>query len=153
MPTYRYRPRTSHHCATCKGVVIDFASIHDPVRALCPDCGNEVYVSIPVPRMNLRRLKRSIHESHDYREDLARFKNDPDCYVDGPRALSKLKDKRKRAGWEMTRQFGSIQTDAQNCPTGTDPEQMKHEAYEEARATGFSLDDPDVQEFLGTDEE
>lgn len=63
----------------------------------CFECGLR-----KVQTFSLRHGMRG--DMRDYREDLARFPCDPEALVDGPRALSKLKDKRKREGWEFQKE-------------------------------------------------
>jgi len=61
----------------------------------CADCGRR-----RAPHPKIRHGIRG--DCRDYREDLARFPGDPEAYVDGPRSLQKLIDKRKRQGWVDT---------------------------------------------------
>jgi hypothetical protein len=75
-------------------------------------------------------------DCRDYRDDLARFAGDPEAYVDGPAALQKLIDKRKRQGWQMSRDFSSALGEGPNPDQTT--EEMAREAYERARAKGFT---------------
>lgn len=78
------------------------------------------------------------NDGYDYREDLARFPNDPEACVDGPAALRKLKDKRQRQGW----QFQSVDQAASAGPPKTDPNRsLAREAFEAARAKGFNPED------------
>lgn len=70
-------------------------------------------------------------DMRDYREDLARFPNDPEAYVDGPTALAKLKDKRLREGWT----FSPI-SQAKGNVVRDDPDDHKdlmRESFEEAQ--------------------
>ncbi len=74
----------------------------------------------------------------DYRSDLARFPNDPEAFVDGPRAVKKLWDKRQRQGWR--RKEGGWDEALNKVPKLKDPEQQVREAYERARAKNFTPD-------------
>lgn len=72
---------------------------------------------------------------HDYRDDLARFPGDPQAYVDGPRAVQKLIDQRKREGWQFHKDYSQALGDGPKSPkTG---EQIAREAFERARDKGF----------------
>ena len=74
----------------------------------------------------------------EYREDLARFPNDPQAYVSGPRAKKNLIDKRKREGWSEGPSFSDM---AQEQPEQKiNSQEFVREAYERAAATGFQLD-------------
>lgn len=78
------------------------------------------------------------NDGFDYREDLARFPNDPQACVDGPRALQKLKDQRRREGWT----FKPLDTVRSEKPPTTDPNRsLAREAYEAARAKGFRTEE------------
>ncbi|MFQ5351447.1 MAG: hypothetical protein ACE5D3_00040 [Candidatus Binatia bacterium] len=152
MPTYVYRTREARNCACADfGYRVEQSMADEPLTK-CPACGGAVYRAIQRPKLNLRKLKRDVHGSHDYREDLARFRGDPEAYVDGERALRRLKDKRKREGWELSRDFAPLYDGTAGSATGDlddeEGEKIKHQAYEAARAEGFSLDSPVVKEFL-----
>lgn len=82
-----------------------------------------------VPGVIVKRNSRG--DMRDYREDLARFPNDPEALVDGPTALRKLKDKRKREGWELKK------IDKGSRPKPKPAGQLLREAYQEARRKGF----------------
>ena len=81
------------------------------------------------PRFKIRHGMKG--DMRDYREDLARFPNDPEAYVDGPRAVQKLWDKRQRQGW--------TRREITSNPKPKSPEQVAREAYERAKANGFRM--------------
>lgn len=74
------------------------------------------------------------NDGKDYREDLARFPNDPEAYVNGKADVQKLLDKRKRQGW-VESEF-KMESD-HKPPT---PEENVQTAYERAKAKNFKLD-------------
>lgn len=82
-------------------------------------------------------------DCRDYRDDLARFAGDPQAYVDGPRALQKLKDQRQREGWVFHDSFA--QATGESIKEPEQPmEQAVWEAYERARANNFKLKEDDA---------
>jgi len=155
MPSYVYKSKDHPGVKACPcwwpGYVVKQSMADDPLTE-CPACFAPVYRSIQRVKLNVRKLARDVHGGPDYREDHARFKGDPEAWVDGPRSLQKLMDARKRDGWQMSRDLSVYHdTDCASATGAATPEQdeaLKHEAYEEARAGGFSLQDPDVQAFL-----
>lgn len=88
-------------------------------------------------RFNIRHGMRG--DMHDYRDDLARGPGDPEAYVDGPAAVRKLIDKRKREGWIFHKDFSSALGDGPK--TAKPAEQMAREAYERARDKGFKTEE------------
>lgn len=90
----------------------------------------------------------------DYREDLARPRHeymqdpnwrpglqDPECYVDGPRAVAKLWDKRQRQGWtEDKDRLATIMNEPESEMDSLSSEQIIMESYVEAAAEGFTLE-------------
>ena len=124
MPNYVYRSKDP----ACAGF-----EAHEPMTApstRCPDCGAAVYRAITnrggtVIRYTMRGDMR------DYRVDLARFPGDRTAFVDGPRALSRLKDARKRAGWQL----GKLEDvgDASSIRPGRDGRELFDEALAEAK--------------------
>lgn len=93
----------------------------------------------------------------DYREDLARTKpeymrdprwkpgmGDPEAYVDGPRAVKKLLDKRKREGWTVDPDLYSRAMAGPTEPTTEDSERIIRQAYEAAAAEGFAIDPEEI---------
>ena len=94
-------------------------------------------------------------QGFDYREDLARHATeyrrdprwkpgmgDPEAYVDGPRAVAKLWDKRQRQGW--VKDPGRYERAAEGFESAAEASGAKliSEAYDEAAATGFN---PEVE--------
>lgn len=152
MPAYVYKTREASNCACAWPGYVCVQKFADDPLTECPKCGSAVYRSIQSVRLNVRKLKRDVHHSHDYREDLARFPNDPEARVDGPRALRKLMDKRKREGWTMERDLTDCHDGFGSSATGeigaAGDDKIMNEAYEAARAEGFSLDTPTVKAFL-----
>ena len=90
-------------------------------------------------------------DMHDYREDMARFPGDPQAYVDGPTAVRKLRDRRLREGWVEGPPLADVASgDAGNAvrPTELGGRPLIEKCFEEAKATGFSMNDPDVQDIF-----
>ena len=124
MPDYRYRGDNE-----CCSFTINQTMAEDRI-ASCPACGGKVVQVIDkIPSVRVRYALRGT--GHDYREDLARFPNDPEAYVDGPTAVRKLLDKRKRQGWEVRERVEN---------TRPEPKNLAAEAYESAKAKGFRFD-------------
>jgi predicted nucleic acid-binding Zn ribbon protein len=98
----------------------------DP-EILCETCSGLCKRVIRPASMKVRHVLKG--DCRDYREDLARFPNDPEAFVDGPRALKKLLDKRKREG-----AFVRDLSDAAKAPDQSedeDPEFLTN-AYQQA---------------------
>ena len=74
----------------------------------------------------------------EYREDLARFPNDPQAFVSGPRAKQKLIDLRKREGWVEGPSFSEMAKE--HKPKEVNSQEFVKEAFERAASTGFRLD-------------
>ena len=74
----------------------------------------------------------------EYREDLARYPNDPQAFVSGPRAKQKLIDQRKREGWQEGPSFSEMAKE--QSVEKVDSQELVREAYERAEATGFRFD-------------
>jgi len=134
MPSYQYRVSTKGlGCSKC---IQGFASIQrmsDPALSHCPRCGAGVYRAIQRTAGFIMPYSGPRGTGHDYRDDLARFPGDPDAFVDGPRALSLLKDKRKRDGWELK---PIDMVSSRDAPKGS----MAEEAFRRAKAKGFIPD-------------
>jgi putative FmdB family regulatory protein len=124
----------THRCDNCgkEGPVNQAMSDH-PIT-YCPECKLNTYLR-RITKAPAARMGQSVrNDGYDYREDLARFPNDPQACVDGPRALQRLKDQRQREGWK----FQKID-EARQAPPKTDPTRsIAREAYEAARAKGFN---------------
>lgn len=95
----------------------------------CADCGKR-----KVQSFTMRHSMKG--DMRDYREDLARFPNDPEAYVDGPTSLSKLKDKRKREGWDLDGEF-TLDSNFKRKSSG----EIAAEAYRRARDKNFVPDE------------
>lgn len=142
MPTYLYRAKKAKELATqdpppqitvscmcwAGGVEVYQAFASKPLEQ-CPECGEEVYRAITSRRVGIK-VKRSWN--HDYREDLARFPRDPEAFVDGPKSLQKLIDKRKADGWTISKQL-----EEHKPPKPRDTQEVMREAYQRAKARGF----------------
>jgi predicted nucleic acid-binding Zn ribbon protein len=129
MPNYYYR----HPRGSCPGGSKYQEFSEDPLTD-CPRCGvSGVYRSIQMSQFRLRHGMKG--DMRDYREDLSRFSNDPEAYVDGPRALKNLIEKRKREGWQM-----STARVTPTIPTHRPSEEVVREAYRRAEAKGFIPD-------------
>lgn len=146
MPTYLYRSKEAKRCRDNELVgggncpcwrhgVSAYQHFDDKPLEECPECGAPVYRAIVGLRF---RFSHSLkNDGFDYREDLAAKPNDPEAYVDGPRALRKLIDKRKRQGW----QIGKLEDAAPSEPKFRSSEDVVREAYERAAAKGFTPSD------------
>lgn len=120
----------THRCTAGHEVEV-FAAFGAEPRTTCeaPECSAPcVRVISKPPKTKIRHaLKRT--DCVDYREDLARFPNDPEAWVDGPQSLQKLIDKRKRAGWEMK---PVSEASRPHKPPEVDGEKLVRDSYEEA---------------------
>lgn len=136
MPLYTYRADAPG--SACEAGCRDGFEVRQNLSAkaleACPSCGARVRRVIRPSHTIIRHSMRGT--MHDYRDDLARFVGDPEAYVDGPRALQRLIDKRKRQGWEIKKGF-----DAPTSPTERSSESIVREAFERAKAKGFTPDD------------
>lgn len=124
----------THRCDTCKLEGYVQQAMSEEPEVTCPNCQTPTFLRrvLISPKVKIGQSLRN--DGVDYREDLARFPNDPQAIVDGPRALRKLKDQRQREGW----QFQNIDQAASAAPPKTDPNRsLAREAYEAARAKGF----------------
>lgn len=148
MPNYLYRSKLKKAIRDCQAEVFppdcpcwgDGVSVYQHFDAKpledCPGCGGLVYRAIVGIKFRFRHGMKG--DCHDYRDDLARYVGDPEAYVDGPRSLQKLIDKRKRAGWTVTKGFDA----PTSAPTSMrSSEEVVREAYERAAAKGFMSDD------------
>jgi len=149
MPTYKYRSRAPK-CRECRDGYEIFESIHLEPQACCPLCFSAVYRVIQRPKWNIRHSLKG--DMREYREDLARFSRDPEAFCDGPTAVKKLIDKRKRQGWTEGPSYQECyDSNVASATDQGDPDEQKRiqvEAYEEARAEGFSMNSPDVKDFM-----
>jgi len=131
MPLYKYKssmPGLS--CMKCEKGLVKMQTMSDDALTHCPDCGGPIQRIIQSCGI---KIPHSMKVRVDYRDDLARYPGDPTAWVDGPRALSKLMDDRKRMGWEMKPLEMTSKTEA---PKGT----LAAEAYKRAKAKGFIPD-------------
>jgi predicted nucleic acid-binding Zn ribbon protein len=89
VPTYTYK------CDRCECEQLYTHGMAENPAVPCTVCANPCHIVIRalVPVKVRQALKGT-----EYREDLARFSNDPRAWVDGPRALKKLIDQTKREG-------------------------------------------------------
>lgn len=124
---------------------------------LCEDCPEPHHLSwgdatFGCPGRNgKRRLQGRVKISRkfmsEYREDLARFPGDPQAYVDGPKSLQKLWDQRQREGWTEDKDLYHRALRGYEAVQDTrSSEELIHEAYKAAEATGFDPSDPDIEE-------
>lgn len=93
MPSYLYR------CDSCGNERRVHHSMDTTPKVTCERCS-----TVPPPSMRIVVGADGIPAARapdrtGYQPCLARYPNDPTAYVDGPRALSKLIDDRKRRGW------------------------------------------------------
>lgn len=104
-------------------------------------CGGFTEVVIRrCPPVSIRHgMRESTLTNGDYREDLARFPNDPEAFVDGPTALKKLIEKRKRQGidYQPVSNAAPAVEDENPAPRKS----LIAEAYEEAKASNFNPDE------------
>lgn len=121
-----------------KGVLPD--NWRETVQFQCACLGDPKFLDVVVTLRSSVRIRHGMRgDMQDYREDLARFPNDPEAFVDGPRALEKLKDKRKRAGWQLRPLDNAAPSD--NGGVNLDPNRsLAAEAYEEAAKNNFKLE-------------
>ena len=130
MPNYTYRSKDP----ACAGFTA-FESISNSPQASCPNCGASVYRAITLASTNFKFRQGMKGDMRDYRDDLARFAGDPEAYVDGPKSVEKLKDKRKRQGWQLGKHFEPL-----SQPKTKTSDQIARESYERAQAKGFIPD-------------
>lgn len=106
------------------------------VRVVCEGdhhgftCLHTMHIVVKSPQIRIRHAMRG--DMRDYREDLARFPNDPEALVDGPTALRKLKDRRKRQGWDL-QPLRSAPGEAVLPVEEPSSAQIVRESYDEAR--------------------
>lgn len=81
-----------------------------------------------------RSLQGADGQGHDYRDDLAARPGDPDAWVDGPRALRRLIDRRKREGWVPGESYADIAASLKNTDPEPIDEKLILEDVREARA-------------------
>lgn len=78
-----------------------------------------------------RALQGEDGQGRDYRDDLAAYPGDPDAWVDGPRSLRRLVDRRQREGWERGESYADIAASLKH----TDPPPLDgHELLDDVRA-------------------
>lgn len=129
MPNYVYRSKDPD----CSGFEAT-EKLSDPAQTTCPNCEAVVYRAITLNSAGFKLRHGMKGDMRDYRDDLARFVGDPEAHVDGPRALKKLIDKRKRQGWQM----GQLQSPTQ--PKQRSSMEIVTESYLRAKAKGFIPD-------------
>lgn len=124
----------THRCEGCNHEgQVNQAMSEEPTTE-CPVCFSASYIR-RIGRVGMKIGHSLRNDGRDYREDLARFPGDPQAMVDGPRALQKLKDQRRREGWE----FQTLDQAGSAGPPKTDPNRsIAREAYEAAKAKGFN---------------
>ena len=147
MTLYRYKS-TEHEreCGSCSGTgfLLEQPWAADAILG-CPWCGKRVYRAMG--RVNFQFRHGMKGDMRDYREDLARFPNDPEAFVDGPTAVRKLLDKRKREGWVEGCGWDVLHDTDQGAAVKETPEggrALIEECFEEAKQTNFAIDDWDV---------
>lgn len=84
------------------------------------------------------KFSHMLKVDREYREDLARFPNDPEALVDGPKALQELIDKRKREGGVVRPLSDAL---GPSPLQQTDNRNLMAEAYEAAKARNFRTDE------------
>lgn len=135
MPLYVYRADVPGSAceAGCRDGFEVRQNLSDKALEVCPACHAPIRRVIQAVATQMRHSMKGT--MNDYRDDLARFAGDPEAYVDGPRSLQKLIDKRQRQGWQISRKF-----DAPAEPKLRPAEDVAREAFERAKAKGFKLD-------------
>lgn len=110
----------------------------DSVQFQCSCLGEPEHLEIVITNKAITTIRHGMKgDMQDYREDLARFPGDPEAFVDGPRALSKLMDKRKREGCILR----PLDSAAGAHEGNLDPNRnLAAEAYEEAAKNNFKLE-------------
>lgn len=99
MPNYTYTS-VGDGCAFCAKSFTIFESLSaEPLRD-CPECPARVRRVIHNQSQTVIKAK---HRAGfvDYREDLARFRGDPQAFVNSPQQVDRLVEKRKREGWRV----------------------------------------------------
>lgn len=137
MPNYVYRAvdrSGATSCPLCRRGFRVTQRISDKALEECEVCISPIRRVIQSVKFRFRHGMKG--DCRDYRDDLARFAGDPEAYVDGPRSLQKLIDKRKREGWEIKKGF-----DAPSEPKLRSSQEVVREAYERAAARGFTPTD------------
>ncbi len=103
------------------------------------------------------KIAHALKVEHDYREDLARSQveiaqdperprwwrpgmKDPEAYVDGPVAVKKLLDKRKRQGWVEDSDMYAKAAKGNTDDNIRSDDNLIEKAYEMAKAEGFKLE-------------
>ena len=140
---YRYKAKSPivacWHCS--KGFDVDQPWAADALSE-CVHCFAPVYRVIERGRQRFQFRHGMKGDMRDYREDLARFPGDPEAYVDGPRAVQKLWDKRRRQGW--TRREVNVDDACASRGGDIDHQSLMEAAKREAAASNFDLNDPDI---------
>jgi len=136
MPAYTYT------CDSCDEA--DQLHVHGMTVDPFIGCSRGHRMRRKVGRVNFRfRLTQSPHYQ-DYREDLARFKGDPEAYVNSDYQVNKLRDKRLRQGWVEGPpidecHYNEGDDDPNTIKIEDDPTAV-HRAYERAKANNFKLE-------------
>lgn len=89
MPNYAYR------CLNCEHRLVVFQQMADDPLEDCPACATGM-LQRSIGALGLPGVKIK-NQGEGYQPGLARRPNDPQAWVDSPRALNKLIDKRRRA--------------------------------------------------------
>lgn len=130
MPNYEFK------CGACETRWTELLRLGGPWPKTCWKCEapDPQRVITTAAQVRIRHTMKG--DMSDYREDLARFPGDPQAFVDGPRALKRLIDQRKREGCRI----GTIEEAANFVPGGSEPKNLAAEAYEAAKKNGFRLE-------------
>lgn len=99
------------------------------------ECGAEAKIQVTrTPAVRIRKVF-----DHRYMPGLARFRGDPEAFVDGPRALRRALDKAKREGGHVVDPHDALAAH----PAESLEAPSLGDAYLEAKADGFRLEGED----------
>jgi hypothetical protein len=105
----------------------------DQVRRAWREYRRGYVFGVPLFRIS-RALQGSDGHGHDYRDDLAAYPGDPAACIDGPRALRRLIDRRKREGWVRGESYADIAASLKHTDPEPIDEKLILEDVREARA-------------------
>lgn len=135
MPFYNYKAKNPDKaCNMCKPGYTEHERLTADPQTFCAYCATPVYRAIQPVQHKVRHTLKG--DCRDYRDDLAAYPGDPEAQVDGPRAVQKLVDKRKRQGWHISKDYPTL-----NHPKLKSPREIAEEAYTRAKDKGFKPDE------------
>lgn len=129
----------THRCDGC-GFESDrvVGRLSEVPRTNCPVCDQDTFLRRVKNIPNMRISHKLRGDGIEYREDLARFPDDPRAMVSGPRDVKRLIDQTKREGAQVR----PLHEARSASPPVTDPNRsLAREAYEAAKAKGFQVEE------------